>query len=79
VEELQNVVVGLRRTGRLAEALIAARDAAADQAKQAIRYEGHDEQDLAPGLHSNTVVCSQALNGRCSPGQQMRPVLESVR
>ena len=41
VEELQNVVVGLRRTGRLAEALTAARDAAADQAKQAIRCRGH--------------------------------------
>ncbi len=37
VEELQQLLVGLRRTGRLAEALAAARDAAADQVKQAIR------------------------------------------
>ncbi len=56
VEELQNVVVGLRRTGRLAEALTAARDAAADQAKQAIRCEGHVEQDLVAGLQNNPVV-----------------------
>ena len=41
MEELQNVVVGLRRTGRLAEALTAVRDATADQAKQAIRCRGH--------------------------------------
>lgn len=37
VEELQQVVMGLRRTGQLSEALLAARDAAADQVKQAIR------------------------------------------